>query len=479
MSATAPLPRSTPESEGIASSAILAFIDAAERELESLHSFMLLRHGAVVAEGWWEPYAAQHPHMLFSLSKSFTSTAVGLAVAEGRLSVDDRVLDFFPEEAPPVVSKNLKAMRVHHLLSMSTGHAEDTSPRFREREDGDWAKAFLLEPVAYEPGTHFLYNNGASYMLSAIVQRLTGVTLLEYLRPRLLDPLGIERATWETCPRGVNIGGWGLSITTESIARFGQLYLQKGVWNGERLLSEAWVEAATSRQVSNGSSPESDWEQGYGYQFWRCRHGAYRGDGAFGQFCVVMPEQDAVIAITSGLGDMQAVLNLVWKHLLPAFERAPLSPDRQAHARLTQRLGSLKLALPAGARSAALAAKVSGRRYVAEPNDLAVESIAYDFQDGRAVITVRDARGEHTVVCGAGEWVRGTTTLSPYGEQAVAAAGAWAADDTYEATAYFYETPFRLTLTGRFVGDELRFDYALNQSFGPTTFPQIVARAAG
>ena len=277
MTAEISLPRSIPEAQGIPSAAITAFLEAAEQGGSGLHSFMLLRHGRVAAEGWWSPYAPTAPHMLFSLSKSFTSTAVGLAVAEGRLSVDDPVLSFFPAEAPRKPGENLAAMRVRHLLSMSTGHDHDTTEHLYRRRDGDWAKAFLARPVAYAPGTHFLYNTGASYMLSAIVQRLTGMTLLEYLRPRLLDPLGITGAAWETCPRGVNTGGFGLSITTEDIARFGQLYLQRGVWQGRQIVPEAWVAEASSRQMPNGSNAESDWEQGYGYQFWLCRHSAYRG----------------------------------------------------------------------------------------------------------------------------------------------------------------------------------------------------------
>ena len=168
------LPRSTPEAQGIASTAVSMFIEQAEKNIDALHSLMLLRHGQVVAEGWWAPYAPERPHMLFSLSKSFTSTAVGLAVAEGRLTVDDPVLSFFPEDAPAKVSANLAAMRVRHLLSMSTGHAEDTTGYFWRSRDKTWVRAFLARPVKYEPGTHFLYNTGATYMLSAIVQKLTG-----------------------------------------------------------------------------------------------------------------------------------------------------------------------------------------------------------------------------------------------------------------------------------------------------------------
>jgi CubicO group peptidase (beta-lactamase class C family) len=258
------LPRSSPEAQGVSSSGVLAFVEAADKDIDSLHSVMLVRHGKVVAEGWWSPYDAGTPHALFSLSKSFTSTAVGLAVADGKLSVDDEVLKFFPDDAPAEPGKNLKAMRVSDLLRMSTGH--QTEPSLRREQH--WAKKFLAQPVPFKPGTHFLYNTSATYMLSAIVQKATGRTVLEYLRPRLFEPLGIEHPTWGTSPEGVSLGGYGLSVRTEDIARFGQLYLQKGTWEGKQLVPASWVEAATARQTSNGSNPKSDWDQGYGYQFW-------------------------------------------------------------------------------------------------------------------------------------------------------------------------------------------------------------------
>ncbi len=276
------LPRSTPESQGIASQAILQFIDKADREADSLHSFMLVRHGHVVAEGWWTPYDAKSKHELYSLSKSFTSTAVGLAVAEGKLSVEDRVVSFFPDDVPSDASENLKAMRVRDLLTMSTGHTSEA----RLGPNAIWTKAFLAQPVVHTPGEHFMYNTPATYMLSAIVQKQTGQTVLDYLKPRLFEPLGIEEPTWGNSPQGVSLGGYGLNVRTEDIAKFGQLYLQKGMWNGKQLIPAEWIEAATSRQVSNGQDAKSDWAQGYGYQFWRCRGGHYRGDGAFGQYCV-------------------------------------------------------------------------------------------------------------------------------------------------------------------------------------------------
>lgn len=332
-----PLPRQSPESQGVSSAAIREFVEMANVKIDTLHSFMLVRHGAVVAEGWWKPESPDKPHVLHSLSKSFCSTAVGLAVSDGKLSIDDPVLKFFPDDAPEMPSEKLKQMRVRDLLTMSTGH--ETEPKFTS--DAPWVKAFLAHPVPHKPGAHFQYNSPATYMQSAIVQRVTGQTVLEYLRPRLFEPLGIENPTWMTSPEGINTGGWGLMVCTEDIAKFGQLYLQKGQWNGRQLIPAAWVEQATAKQVSNGSDPARDWDQGYGFQFWRCRHGAYRGDGAFGQFCIVLPEQDAVIAITADTKDMQAELNVVWDKLLPAFHSVVLPAAADEEARLKSLLSQL------------------------------------------------------------------------------------------------------------------------------------------
>lgn len=333
-----PLPRSTPEAQGVSSTAIRAFIETADREVDSMHSFMLLRHGQVVTEAWWEPESPDKPHVLWSLSKSFASTAVGMAVAEGKLSVDDVVSDFFPDAIPEKASANLRAMRVRDLLTMATGHQDEPSLR----ESDDWIKTFMNHPVPHKPGTHFRYNTPATFMQSAIVQKVTGQNLVEYLRPRLFEPLGIDPPRWDNNPQGIAIGGYGLYLRTEEIAKFGQLYLQRGRWQGRQLIPEAWVELATTKQVSNGSNPTSDWDQGYGFQFWRCRHNAFRGDGKDGQFCVVLPEEDAVVVMTANTTNMQAQLNVVWDKLLVAFHDGPLPEDGDATGSLRQCVATLK-----------------------------------------------------------------------------------------------------------------------------------------
>ena len=337
--AAEPLPRSTPEAQGVDSRRLLEFVEAVDR-IDTLHSFMVVRHGRVIAEGWWAPEAPDKPHVLWSLSKSFTATAVGMAVDEGRLGLEDPVLKFFPAEAPADPPANLRSMRVRDLLTMSCGH--DREPKISNH--APVVREFLAHPVPHVPGTHFQYNSYGSYMLSAIVTRVTGQTVLEFLKPRLFGPLGIENPVWEASPEGPSLGGYGLFLCTEDVAKFGQLYLQKGVWKGRRLLSEKWVGEATSRQVGNAEGGHvrngEDWAQGYGFQFWRCTHGAFRGDGRAGQLCVVMPEQDAVVAVTAEASAFPQEMEAIWA-LLPALVGMPLPEDPAAVAELRARVGRL------------------------------------------------------------------------------------------------------------------------------------------
>jgi CubicO group peptidase (beta-lactamase class C family) len=490
-SASAPLAaalaRSTPESQGISSRAIQAFVQAADSGIDGMNSFMLVRHGHVVAEGWWAPYDARTPHVLYSLSKSFTSTAVGMAIADGKLSLDDEVLKFFPDEAPGQPSANLRAMRVRDLLRMNTGHVTeaqlfgqvDSSMR-----SASWVKRFFAHPVQFKPGTHFLYNSPATYMLSAIVQKVTGQTVLDYLTPRLFEPLGIERPTWVQSPEGINAGAYGLSVRTEDIAKFGQLYLQKGQWNGKQLIPAAWVEEATARQTSNGSSPRSDWDQGYGYQFWQSRHG-YRGDGAFGQYMLILPKYDAVVAITSGVKDMQSVMNLVWDKLLPEMQSGPVAEDDGAQRALRTALAGLGMHTPAGKATSPLARSISGKWYELAANAAGLRAVALDLTSKSPALLVRSAASESRTPLGLGTWGRTTPgfangierMLSVPERPQIAASGAWTADSVFRVKLVAPETPFYSTLDFHFDGKRVVIDGEQNVSFGPTKLPRLEGTA--
>jgi CubicO group peptidase (beta-lactamase class C family) len=504
MASTYQLKRSSPEAEGISSTAVLNFVHALEQHpehpLDAMHGFMLLRHGRVAAEGYWAPYGPRFPHQLYSLSKSFTSTAVGLAVDEGLLTVDDPVLKFFPDDAPANPSENLKAMRVRHLLTMNTGHQEDTTEHVfqdhhqlslftmdtrqapntdwqtREGQDDNWPRAFLSLPVENKPGTWFVYNTAATYMLSAIISKLTGESLLSYLGPRLFEPLGIENPAWETDPRGINIGGSGLYITLEDIARFGQLYLQKGLWNGRRILAEEWIAAATEPASDNSNTQaEPDWCVGYGRQFWMCRHDSYRGDGAFGQFCVIMPEHDTVLAMIGGVRDMQMILDKVWDHLLPALEPQALPADPQANAELSAKLASLSLPLVEGHASSPLAEQVSGKTFDLESSNMQLEGITLEFGDKQSTMIVRSERGEHTLPIGHAGWHVGE---SGYSREPVAASGAWTADDTYEVRLCYTERVYCPTFRFHFAGSELQLEVDPNVFWTTTDVRTITGQPA-
>ena len=471
------LPRSTPEAEGVSSAGILAFLDAVQHSKHEMHSFMLVRHGRVVAEGWWSPYGPDYIHTMYSLSKSFTSTAVGLAVADGKLRVEDRVVSFFPHDLPDKVSDNLAALRVKDLLTMSAGNSPEPSRSMVEQQD--WVRTFLAAPIPNPPGSQFLYNSAATYMLSAIVQAVTGQKILDYLQPRLFGPLGIRGETWETCPRDINVGGWGLSIQTEGLAKFGQLYLQKGSWHGQQLLPAQWVDEATTFKIQQPlpakpgrPNDQNDWLQGYCYQFWRCRHNAFRGDGAFGQFMIVMPEQDAVVAITAEASDMQGELNLVWKHLLPAMKETPLPRDQHSEAELQQKLASLALAPLQGQASPPLASRVTGKVFQLDTNDLGLESASFTFDRDGCLLTFKDSRIAYPISCGSGRWHRGETALPstpprlisggapPKGTKSkVAASGAWADPNTFQVMLRYYETPHHDTVTCRFDDQSVQISF--------------------
>ena len=477
---SAKLPRSLPQIQGVASGGLLDFVNTVEKANLNLHSLMVVRHGQVVAEGWWAPYAPQLRHTLYSLSKSFTSTAVGMAVAEGKLTVEDKVVSFFKTDLPATISDNLAAMRVKDLLTMTTGHDKEPTPDMRANGNKNWINVFLAHPVEHTPGTHFVYNSGATYMLSAIVQKLTGQPVLAYLKPRLFDPLGIEGEDWEVDPNGINTGGWGLRVRTEDIAKFGQLYLQKGVWNGKRLLPEAWIADATRGQVQSAGgkrkADENDWLQGYGYQFWRCRHDAYRGDGAMGQYCIVLPNEDAVIAITSETSDMQAILDAVWNNILPALQGAGLSADKTASGPLTQKLKSLALLPPVMASTSPIAAKISGNKYSLADNTLKAKSASLTFGKDGCIFKLRDDRGDHQVTCGINRWVEGDTTFSTLplklvntpvpGETntRVVGSGTWSDANTFVMTWRFIETAHHETVTCRFGADSLAVEFASSLS---------------
>ena len=297
----------------------------------TLHSIMIVKHGQVVFEKWFNGQTAETPHVMFSVSKTFTAIAVGLAINEGKLQLTDKVVNFFPDKLPAEQSDNLKAMTVRDLLTMTCGHDEE--PHGTQGDSVDWVQGFLAWPVKHKPGEYYLYNSLGTYMLSAIVQKVTGEKLIDYLDTRLFQPLHIDRPKWEESPQGINCGGWGLYLKTEDMAKMGQLFLQKGVWNGKPIVPSGWLSEMSRYQVPSAPSgtrfediakagltkDNNEWVQGYGYQMWMCRYGAFRADGYAGQYIFVFPDRDAVLVLTTASTLYQPYIDLIWEYLLPVL----------------------------------------------------------------------------------------------------------------------------------------------------------------
>ena len=399
-----------PESEGVSSAKLADFVERFF-SLKWTHGLVVLCHGRVVSECYRELCSPADRHQLFSLSKSFTSSAVGIALGEGLIpSLDAPLVSFFPEFDSPKVSERMRRVTLRHLLSMGMGRAScglwgdrygrlhdefaathggdmrAVAERFASGEeffdDGEPVVKHLLEDeLRDEPGSRFEYNTGATFLLSAVLQKVTGQRLPDYLRTRLFDPLGIARdVVWDDLPgTGIALGGAGLNLTVREIAAAGDLWLRGGVLrDGRRLIPASYMAEATAKQIENdgpGRAPE--WCQGYGFQFWRCRHGAFRGDGASGQLAVMLPEQDAVVAATAGVCGMQEEFDAIWEALLPAFADAPLPADPEGLARVREAENVQRFDLgPAGAPRLAAMPFGEIRRYACDANPFGLVSLA-------------------------------------------------------------------------------------------------------
>ena len=316
------------EDAGVSSKGLLQYLDAVERSGLEHHTILVARHGKLAARMCFAPYGKDDPHMLFSLSKLFTSAAAGFAVQEGLLTWDSKVVDILAKDVPENADPHLAEVTLHHLLSMSSG-LEESSDR---TETDTWAREVMGHAFAHAPGELFHYNSHGTYLVSKMVQTVTGMTVRDYLMPRLFTPLGIPAPDYDLSPEGVCCGGWGLHLSGESILRMGQCMLDGGRWEGKQVLPAEWLARASVKQVDNSNGnpePDNEWHQGYGYQIWRTRGNRYRGDGAFGQICMVSPDLDMTVAITAGVKDMGEEMRLLHEYLFPAAEMEPGTPEEQ------------------------------------------------------------------------------------------------------------------------------------------------------
>jgi CubicO group peptidase (beta-lactamase class C family) len=462
--------RVTPESVGIPTDAVQWLLDQLESGFTEPHGLMLLRHGKVFAEGWWNPFAPGIRHGLQSHTKTYAATAVGIAYTEGLLTLDERIIDIFPEEAPENPSENLKKLTVHHVLCMGCGMDEMPMP------SQNWIKDFLAKPVNHVPGTTYMYNSMGSTLLGAIVRQKTGLGLHDYLKPRLFDKIGIDSANlrWMRMPDGMEVGGGGLLATTEDNLRLMKLYLDGGVWGSERILAEDYVRLATTFQndsasEAKGNPPATDNFVGYGYQIWMCRpKGVYRADGAMGQFTIVVPHMDMIIAITenaSGAHWAQKTLDVMWEFLAKLPDKEKLPENEAAGAALASRMQRLALQQEPFAPFSVYAERVNNtdwrvtrgvvpfgdrmRQFMSGGEPQAeVKGFGFSFSEDSCTFTF--SRGtEKVALTAATDGTRRRNMLD--GSQALASA-AWTAENTLLLTVRMIEGCFVQRLSFQFSG---------------------------
>lgn len=472
------LPRARPGEVGIDARLLEGFLDALDADGIELHSCVLHRKGHIAMEQYWWPYGPQRPRVMHSVTKSFTACAIGMALEEGRFALGDKIVGFFPEYAPANPGEHLAAMTVEDLLTMRTGHAEETSGSRWRGLRSSWIAEFFKIPVVYRPGTVYTYTSAASYILSAILTTTTGEILHDYLRPRLFEPLGISGETWDLGPDGINPGGNGLMCRTIDMLKLGVLHSQKGVWQGHRILSEGWIASAT-RAHSPG---------GYGYHWMSGPGGSFCAMGVFGQLLVVFPDHEAALALTGAVNGVNActgtLLPLVHGHFPGIFTDDP-GDQCAAEARLELRARRVASGRPLTSLAAAPARRSGRLEYRMEQNPLGVSALRLDLTAAACTLRLIDAQGEHVVGMGTDRWLEGEAAVPApalhHGYEMsparVVASARWTGPDTLEMTWIFVESAFRDTVICRFEGDRIQYSRRVNVNSGPLSQPTITGEA--
>ncbi len=461
----------TPEEARVNSKVVKAFLDRCEELGKQVHSLLVIRDNKIACEVYKEPFGPEHNHMMYSVSKSFTSAAIGFAVEEGYIDVDTRFVDIFPEARGDKPDEYLELMTVEDLLTMRSGKSVSI---FLDRTKDRWFKDIMNSPWVSEPGTEFLYISENMYLLCCIIHKVTGMSVMEYLKPRLFEPLGFSHPFWETCPRGIEAGGWGLMITTEDLAKFTYCYSCGGKFNGKQVIPEKWVEESVKYHADNSASNQDrDCKRGYGYCFWRNDgyEKSFRADGMFSQFGIVFEDLDACVILTAGEVHEQGMRDVLWEYFpkafleenteesvefgLPAFERLP-EKNRSA---LEQRLHGkrMKLSKPIAVNIAGYPTSVVPLTALFMESDKAgnINDVSFKFYDNEAVMTWTEGDEVNSVKIGMdGEyrWDKIVVGQIPYN---TCSTGCWNSDSELEVHIRCIEAVAERILKFKFNGDNV------------------------
>mgnify|MGYP000870040676 FL=1 len=461
--------RVLPQSVGVDPQGVIDFIDSLKQKAVNMHSFMLVRRGKVAAECYYKPFAAGMLHNIYSVSKNITSAAVGLAISDGLIRLDDKIVDFFPEK---IQGHNIhpytRAMTVEHLLKMATVH-----PKSTDTSGDDWIKGFLTAPPVKMPGMSFAYDTTGTHTLCGIIQKVTGKAVNEYLREKLFDKIGIGEIEWITCPMGINVGGGGIKMTTEDMAKFGQLYLNMGVCGGEQVLPREWVIKSTSRQIDNtNASFMLDGRTGYGYKFWLGRHNSYICFGMGGQFIIVVPEKELVFVTTANTKQAsdghQLILDSFWDVLYPAIGDGTPQAAAEANARLDKIAGSLEMHIPDGKSTSPAAEIANGKAFAADENAAGYKSLVFGFDGQYGSLTLSSEKAQHKFsfkLCGWQE------AKSPFADENAFCSGVWTDEKTLIINLQLKERMQMLTAYCHFEGGSAVVQISAAGGFVPEFSP--------
>lgn len=474
------LPRDSPESRGINTQAVIDFLEDGKASGVEFNGFMLYSKGAVIAEGWWDPYRPDLRHMMHSGTKSFLSVAVGMAVQEGYFALEDKVLSFFPEYVQTVMETNsttelAEQLTVEDLLTQTSGHDQGSSGSSWRGITTSWIEQSFKIPFVHKPGTFFRYSSATSYLLSAIIHRTTGQSTKSFLIPRLFQPLGMLAVTWDVGPEEINPGGNGISCKTSDLLKLAILHLQGGVWEGRRLLSEEWVANATRSQRGNE----------YGYQWWVSKDNeSYYAYGMFGQFAYVFPKHEAILVITTSSPPGEEITRSLVRRHFPAILEPKGELSSSSDVSFKKYLEALKIEVPQGSESSEKVDEISDRLFVARDNADGVEAFALHSENGKYVLHLWDNRGLHRVDAGVNRWFESETSISlaslHHGydtpQQLASARGSWSTPETFEMKLQLIETAHQDRIVVRIVGDRIAIlERGVNVNSSGTQRPPIAA----
>jgi len=457
----------TLESTGIPSGAVMKVIRELEDKRLPMHSLLILRHGELVHESYWKPFCRERKHRLYSVSKSFVSLAIGIMADEGRISLNDPVVKYFPEYVPADADEFLTRATIRDMLMMTDCHME-----FNYSDGNEWLKAWFDEPVSHPAGAVFSYATICTNLCCTIVEKLSGMDFIDYLYPRMLDPVGASKGI--KCikmPDGYSFGGSGVLATPLDLALVAQLCMNKGNWQGNQLISEGFILEATAAQVDTSVACDViDEQQGYGYQFWRTRYNGFACYGMGSQYAICLPDHDMVIVITA---DTQGYTNAgyiiheaIFTMLLPSLSDEPLPDDPSAQKVLSDYTSSLGLPLVQGELFSKTADRVSGTKYHFRDNPMNIKSVRFEFSGDEAVMTYEKPNGVHKLCFGIGKLIEQSfpethysgmqiRTPAGYGYECRAGAG-WVKENCLRAKVYITDDYFgSFDMNVVFIGDEV------------------------